>query len=454
VSQEGMSEHHALQGSNVDRLRAAPMRGSARSRVRTPTLRVSGRRDRSICASRPPLTRHPGVPAAWPVHSGRWAKMTRTAVCLVNAALAALCVACGSGSHPRPTSLTSSSTAHLQTSSHTAGRRRRAVGTSDWLGLNYNSTTDIRGLEDFSRLGIVYDRLGALEADAGWTIANTRTLANGLRMAVGAGMVPDVLIDPVIASHGCTTNPAPEALCLPVTPVQIKTYVSGFVNTATSILAVYPHSGVAFEPLNEPWDWAFPPDTPSGRSAARQYAALLASLLPAVKRAGVPLSTVYVPFTGSLADGTSWIPDLYEAEPCLRPGSNTCGPIEGWNAHPYGLPSGDARGISSLPGARTRMQSGENNIIISELGFCSTQVDNGQECDLNVPQVDGTNAQTSQWLARTLNEAAQMRRAGWLRALILWVRSGGGWSMQLTDGQLTPLGKVLTRFAARQQAGK
>ena len=46
-----------------------------------------------------------------------------------------------------------------------------------------------------------------------------------------------------------------------------------------------------------------------------------------------------------------------------------------------------------------------------------------------------------------------MHQAGWLRAMMLWVRSGGGWSLQTPNGELTAQGKALTHFA-RSQAGR
>jgi hypothetical protein len=40
-----------------------------------------------------------------------------------------------------------------------------------------------------------------------------------------------------------------------------------------------------------------------------------------------------------------------------------------------------------------------------------------------------------------------MHEAGWLKALIIWNRSGGGWSMQNLDGTLTAQGQALVAFA-------
>ena len=382
----------------------------------------------------------------------------RAITALSTVLLAGLCIGCASGSHAAHGRSATSLTTHLHTTPATR-QRRRSVASRGWLGLNFNSGTGAKEypngsgpgeLRQFAAQGLVWDRLGDLEIYAGSTIANFPSLRLGLRVSVGAGMVPDVLIDPLEAAKGCTTDPEPAKLCLPVTSAQIRAFVSGFIATATSILTAYPHDGVVFEPMNEPWDWPFPPGAASGRSAAQQYANLLKSLLPAARRAGIPLSSIYVPATGTLDDDSSWISDLYAAQPCLLPGRGTCGPIEGWNAHPYGLPGSSFSGIDSVPTERAEMKSGQNNIIASEMGFCSSDVDSGEYCDLNLSQVDGTSTQTDQWLAETLNAAAQMHRAGWLRALIIWARSFGGWSMQTATGQLTPQGRVLASFAAHQ----
>jgi len=204
---------------------------------------------------------------------------------------------------------------------------------------------------------------------------------------------------------------------------------------------------VLLEPMNEPWDWASPSGTPAGKLAAAEYAAILAQLLPAARSAGIALNQIYVPGDGKLDDGTQWADDLYAAQPCLKPGSGTCGPIEGWNLHPYGRPGRTDQGIGSVPGIRSRMLSGENNIIVSEIGFCAEDVAKGSGCAENTPSVVGTSAQTARWLAETLRAALAMHRQGWLKALIVWDRVGDAWGMQAPDGRLTAQGEVLTRFA-------
>jgi hypothetical protein len=317
-----------------------------------------------------------------------------------------------------------------------------------WLGLNYNSGSNTGPVNQFSLLGITYDREGALEVSAGQTPQNTASLARGLRRVQRAGMVPDMVINPSGGRSGCTGDPNGSTLCLPTDRAAVRGYVRDAVLTMATVLRFQSGRRVLFEPMNEPWSWASPPGTPSGRLAAAEFAAVLAQLLPRARAAGVPLSDIYVPAAGTLIDGSSWVPDLYAAQPCLGPGSASCGPIAGWNVHAYGPPYSTSAGIGSLPGIRAQMLSGENNIVVSEVGFCAVDVGRGRLCNQNRPDIDGSSTQTATWLAETLRQAVPMRRAGWLKALLVWARSGGGWAMQTQDGSLTQQGRVLALFAA------
>ncbi len=149
----------------------------------------------------------------------------------------------------------------------------------------------------------------------------------------------------------------------------------------------------------------------SGRVAAAQYAAVLAQLLPAALAAGIPLGDIYVPATGRLSDGSSWIADLYAAQPCLGSNRRSCAagapptPIAGWNIHPYGLPGMSSEGIDSLPLLRSEMRSGQNNIVASEIGFCDREDDSGNTCGDNIPDI-ARHRRTGRGLAdHTLDEA-------------------------------------------------
>ena len=320
-------------------------------------------------------------------------------------------------------------------------------GSTAWLGLNYNSGSKTGALRDFVERGIVYDREGKLEVRAGHTPETDPQLRSGLATSYGAGMIPDLQIDPATGPMGCQNDPVPTPFCLPTNEADISSYVHGFVRTAGSVLHDYPRHRVLFEPTDEPWEWASPPGTPPGVGAARQYAAILAQLLPAARAANIPPNEIYVPATGVLNDGSSWILDLYDAQPCLAPGPASCGPIAGWNLHPYGLPHSATEGIDSVPTIRTRMLSGEDNLVVSEVGFCAIDVNKGRACDENKPDIDATSDQAAAWLRTTLTEAALMHRAGWLKALIIWERSGTGFAIQNDNGTLTAAGRVLDLFA-------
>ena len=326
----------------------------------------------------------------------------------------------------------------------------RARGTAPaWLGLDYNSRPAVGRLSDFVAHGIVYDREGNIEPPAGALALGGSKLERGLRVSFAAGMIPDLEVDPPAALEaGCSTPRG----CLPIGAGAIETYVRGFVATAQSVLRVFPGRRVLFEPMNEPWALGIPGSrtTRAGYGAAAAYAALLAALLPAVARArdpAIPLSQVYVPATGRLPDGSDWLADLYQAQPCLRPGPGACGPIAGWNVHVYGRPGPRGDGIGALPGLRAGMASGAGNVVVSELGFCALDVQRGGSCAENTPEVDGSSQQTAAWLGQALREALPMHRAGWLKALLVWARLSGGWSMQLPGGVLTAQGRALMSFA-------
>jgi hypothetical protein len=321
--------------------------------------------------------------------------------------------------------------------------------THAWLGLDYNSRPGVARLSDFVAHGIAYDREGNIEPPAGALAVGGSKLERGLRTSFAAGMIPDVEVDPPAPLEaGCPTARG----CLPVGAGAIAVYVRGFVATAQSVLRAFPGRRVLFEPMDEPWDLGIPGIRTArpGHGAAAAYASLLAALLPAIARARDPAiapGQVYVPATGRLLDGSDWVADLYGARPCLRPGPVACGPIAGWNVHVYGRPGRRGDGIRALAGLRAGMASGAGNIVVSELGFCALDVERGEGCEENTSVVDGSSQQTAAWLTQTLREAQAMHRAGWLKALLVWARLSGGWSMQLPGGALTAQGRALERFA-------
>src|SRR5271170_2847796 len=304
-----------------------------------------------------------------------------------------------------------------------------------WLGLNGNSQTYLGPVALFAEQGVAYDRIG-------WTAGQTpKGSAGGARASEPArllasdmrdGMVP---ISPIeyrgyegpygseprfpTEAHGSST---------------LKQYVQGFVKTASAILAAYPGRRILFEPINEPWFATTP------RFMGARYADIIAKLLPAARAAGIPLNSIYV-----AATGRHWISEMYTARPSLQR------EIQGWYFHPYGPASGsseeNSEGIQSLPAVQAEMTSGQNNIIISEVGFCALDVNHAKNC--GGPYLAHGSA-AAERLTEALDNAVPYHEAGWLRALLVYSRNDGGWAMQLTGGALTAQGEALEAFADAQ----
>ena len=106
-------------------------------------------------------------------------------------------------------------------------RQLGASSASDWLGLNYNSDAGVGSARDFVAYGVVYDRAGWLEPDAGQTATPRSRLAQGLCASIAAGMTPDIEVDPASGPGGCTTNPNPVALCLPTAALRSRAMSPG-----------------------------------------------------------------------------------------------------------------------------------------------------------------------------------------------------------------------------------
>lgn len=124
-------------------------------------------------------------------------------------------------------------------------------------------------------------------AGAGGTLTNQPDLAGGVGSSILAGMIPDIEVDPRRGPSGCSGDPNGSTRCLPRTAAGAEAYARGFAATASSIRRAYPGRRILFEPMNEPWDWASPAGTQSGKLAASEYAAVLARVLPAARAAGI-----------------------------------------------------------------------------------------------------------------------------------------------------------------------
>lgn len=336
-----------------------------------------------------------------------------------------------------------------------------------WLGLNNNTVKYLGPVNTFARYGIAYDR--SFELTAGMLPSElehggeSREFDRRLREDHEYGMVPVVVIEyRGYDRRGFEFKSDPEFPQQRTAEEEragkstIKQYADGFAKSAAAIVKFvserYPGMEVLFEPMNEPWGYTEP------RYNAAEYANVLAALLPAASAAGVPAGTIYVAATGEacgyqeaaqLACRRGWVRAMYEAQPQLQL------MIQGWYLHPYGPPSGsdryDNEGIQSLPALRSQMTSGQNNLIVSEVGYCAEDVNNparlagGDDCHgFSVP----TAMQAAADLTATLENARPYHEAGWLRALIVYSRNDGGWAMQRYPAlTLTPSGQALETFA-------
>ena len=161
---------------------------------------------------------------------------------------------------------------------------------------------------------------------------------------------------------------------------------------------------------------------------------MIAALLPEAARAGIPLSDIYVGAIGENCppsghcEKNGWVRAMYAAQPSLKT------EVVGWNFHPYGPPHGTDEwnnyGIENLPPVRSTMTSGQNNIIISEVGY------------------EGNTTESAKQLTEMLNTALSYHEEGWLKALIVYARGEGAWVMQEPSGSLTGMGEALVAFAA------
>ena len=246
----------------------------------------------------------------------------------------------------------------------------------------------------------------------------------GLAKDVEDGMTPDITIE-YKGYPGCEWGHE----CLP-TGSAITTYVTGFVKSAEAALKEYPGQQIIFEPINESY----------GYGTAAQYANIVSKLLPEAEKAGIPLSDIYV-----AAYGKRWVPKMYEAQSKLET------EVQGWYFHPYGPAKGTAEenseGIQSLPNVQAEMTSGQNNIIVSEVGYWTPDVNGGESKGGPSSAWAENSNQAASWLTEMLDNALPYHEAGWLRSLITYSRNDGGWAMQVSGGALTKQGEALDTFA-------
>lgn len=299
-----------------------------------------------------------------------------------------------------------------------------------WLGLDGNSVPGLGPTSTFVSHAIVYDRSGPIEWVAGERVRTHGRLTRAgraLAFSLAAGMRPVITIEYAQYDGRYESDPS-----FPNTQPGLTEYVRGFVTTAREIRANFPGAPIWFEPMNEPWGYT----TPQYNGA--QYAAVIAALLPAAAAAGIPSDDIFV-----AATGRDWVPQMYEAQPQLET------EIAGWYLHPYGPPSGSrnegTEGIQSLPAIRAQMRSGQSNLIVSEVGYCALDVNEGSGCQ--APYATRSASAAAHMLTAMLNNALAYHEEGWLRALLVYSRNAGGWAMQLPGGRLTAAGRALIAFA-------
>jgi hypothetical protein len=322
-----------------------------------------------------------------------------------------------------------------------------------WLGLNENSAKYLGPVDTFLSHGIVYDRSFELTAGQLPSELEKGNEAEEMERRFAEdredGMIPVVVIEFRGYGRAGYEYRSDPAFPQPRTRAEeaagantSKGYVEGFVRSAAAILRLAAAGGhstpVLFEPMNEPWGYT----TPQNNGA--EYANVIAELIPAAVRAGIPATSIYV---GARSGG--WVPAMYGAQPSLRSA------VQGWYVHPYGPPPGQGgsdTGIQSLPSVRAAMTSGQDNIVVSEVGFCATDVNNsrpresgGKAC---FGQQVGDSRVAAADLQGVLESGAAYHEAGWLKALIVYSRNAGGWAMQKYPHRtLTRSGKALVQFA-------
>jgi IPT/TIG domain len=303
-----------------------------------------------------------------------------------------------------------------------------APPSSPWLGLNGNSSDpaeEVGAVDEFAAQRIVYDRGNGIDWVAGGLPSERRWRA-ALASSVRAGMVPIITIEfAAYAENRCTWGHD----CLPTGRAATE-YIEGFDRSAEAIVAKYPRTPILFEVMNEPY----------GYGTAAQYASIVARLLPAAARDGIPADRIYV-----AATGRHWIADMYAARSVLRTA------IAGWYVHPYGPAKGSrdeySAGIQSLPYLQAEMTSGQSNIIVSEVGYCTHDSQRGQECPRGAFTAQSA-GQASDLLIEALSAAALYHEEGWLRALLVYGRGPyQGWGMQFPGGTLTAQGEAFQAFA-------
>ena len=312
-----------------------------------------------------------------------------------------------------------------------------------WLGVDGSSgAAGAGGIGLFPAHNVVFDAGDGAHAEGGidFEAGETPAAGDGLERSIDAGMVPVVRIE----FHGYFEVPWGSSTDFPHTTEQIDDYAKEFVKTAKAIREAYPSKEILFELMDNPWGYTTP------QSNGAEYANVVAKVLPEAKTAGIPLDDIYVYAFGrdlnTKEEWTEgWVPSMYEADPQLET------EVQGWSFHPFGPPTGteenDTGGIEAVPAVRQLMFSGENNVIVGGIGFCARDVLEGEECGAEEPDSFSTSAEAVKALGEVLQTARGYHGEGWLKALLVYARKYGGWSLELPGGELTKQGEKVDEFA-------
>jgi hypothetical protein len=293
-----------------------------------------------------------------------------------------------------------------------------------WLGLNGNSAGAYLGaIGDFAKLGVTGDRSNHLD----WPEGYLPVAGDGLDTSLKAGMVPFVILNTNTEKWGVQT--------IPRTTQTVTTYAQWAVDAIKATLALHPAFPGYWSLINEPY----------GHGTAPQYADIVHATLTLAQEAGLDLSRILVSAYGADdsagGNGEQWVTGMYTQQPTLA------SLVQAWEFHPYGLATEDTaghnRGLQGMQSIRGLIQSGLDNIYVTEVGFWAPDVNEGKA--RGEPEATSS-TDAALKLTAILETTRGFRTEGWLKWLLVYSRQAGGWAMQTTGG-LTKQGEALAAFA-------
>ena len=294
------------------------------------------------------------------------------------------------------------------------------VAKRHWLGLNGNSLSGygpVTGVGSYVSLGFVYDRLEFTQPATITSAASSSGVT--LATSIANGMIPVVLIEPSTYGSGAIPSGA-----------NITTFANYVVAQIEAVEAAYPDAGILYEIINEPWTTGNFSPAPT----AANHADVVKGVCDACIAAGLDMTRIYFQ-----VQNPAWLSGMYAQQSTLET------EVQGWAVHPYGAPppgyaSSTTQGIASVPVLRAGMQSGADNILISEVGIRDYSVVAGHSTDENTA-LDGTTAGI--WARQIIDCARAYHAEGWLKALLWYNRNSDSWATNAAGGALTNIGTAL-----------